>query len=265
MPVTYPNDRPPAEGERSSAPLVWRAGREHAAPMLGEGEVHVWIVEVDTPRATLAGLEILSDDERYRASRFRFEIDRTRFMRRRAALRVILGGYLDSSPSSITYAENAYGRPELAGDRAATGLSFNTSHSDAIALIAISRSRLLGVDIERLRPLVEAENIAATYFAASEAAAFAALDPTDRVAGFYNAWTRKEAVVKALGGGLSIPLDAFEVALQPGESAAILACRFDPKLVEKLQLSHLHCCAGYTGALACDAGALDLRCGTFTL
>ena len=232
--------------------------------MLGEGEVHVWIVEVDTPRATLAGLEILSDDERHRASRFRFEIDRTRFMQRRAALRVILGGYLDASPKDITYAENAFGRPELAGDRAGVGLSFNTSHSDALALIAISRSRLLGVDVERLRPLVEAENIAATYFAADEAAAFAALDPSDRIEGFYNAWTRKEAVVKALGGGLSIPLDAFEVSLRPRERAAILACRFDPKLVEKLQLRHLQCCAGYAGALACDAGALDVRCGPFS-
>ena len=232
--------------------------------MLGNGEVHVWIVEVDAAQATNAHLESLSGEERHRASRFKFEIDRRRFLRRRAALRLILGGYLGATPGGITYAENAFGRPALAGDWARTALTFNTSHSGAIALIAVSRSRLLGVDIERLRPLVEAEGIAASYFSAREAAVFAALDRADRVEGFYNAWTRKEAVVKALGGGLSIPLDAFEVSLRPGERAAILECSFDTKLKEKLQLLDLRCRAGYAGALACDAGALGVRYGSFS-
>jgi 4'-phosphopantetheinyl transferase len=260
--VTIRDGRAPVEAEASRAALHW-AGPEAAAPTLGEGEVHVWIVGADAPLAR-AHFEILSADERDRAARFRFEIDRTRFLRRRAALRVILGGYLGAPPAEVSYSENAFGKPGLGGNRADAGLSFNTSHSDALALIAVSRCRRLGIDIERLRPLVEAERIAASYFAAGEAAAFAALPAGDRVAGFYNAWTRKEAVVKALGGGLSIPLDSFEVSLRPGDRAAILECRADAELAAELELIHLECCASYVGAVACDARAATIRYGAFT-
>lgn len=246
----------------SGAPVRWRFGAE-TGPTLDDREIHLWVVDVDTPKPTDADLQILSVDEEVRASQFRFETDRSRYVRRRKALRLILGHYLGVGPREVTYSKNPFGKPDIARDRWLPRLTFNTSHSQGIALIAVSRCTLLGIDIERLIPLFEAETIAARHFAAAEAAAFMALNESDRIRGFYNAWTRKEAVVKALGAGLSIPLAAFEVSLRPEEPAAIVECRFDPRLGEALQISHLEICSGYVGALAYDAGAFDVLHGVF--
>jgi len=243
------------------APLTWPVASDDA-PMLGDAEVHVWSIELDTPAAQ--GIHTLSAEERFRGSRFMSSLDRNRFLRRRAALRALLSRYLGVTPRDIAYRVNEFGKPELVERQAREGLSFNTSHSDGVAVVAVGRSVRLGIDVERLKPLAEADSIAAHYFARNEAAAFAALDAGNRVSGFYNAWTRKEAVVKALGGGLSIPLDTFEVSLRPGEPARILHSTFDRQLGEKLRLSHLEFGSGYVGALAAGPSAYTLRQGIYT-
>jgi 4'-phosphopantetheinyl transferase len=228
--------------------------KSQALPTLGQDEIHLWMVEVDAQDTNDARhVEILAPAERARASRFRSEVDRACFMRRRAALRMILAGYLGVAPRDVAFTVNEFGKPSVVTPRVSAGLSFNASHSGTCAVIAVARSGRIGIDVERLHPLVEAESIAARFFAANEAAALAALHPRDRVEGFFNAWTRKEAVVKALGGGLSIPLDSFEVSLRPGEPPAILRWDIPGTAGNGWRLHHLEPAKGYVGALAVDS------------
>jgi 4'-phosphopantetheinyl transferase len=232
-----------------------------ALPTLGRDEIHIWIVPV-TARdpADVNGIETLAPIERARASRFRSEADRACFLQRRAALRMILAGYLGLAPQDVAFAVNEFGKPSVIAPEGSAGLSFNTSHSGTVAAIAITRLGRIGIDVERLRHLSEAESIAARFFTANEAAALAALSPEDRVEGFFNAWTRKEAVVKALGGGLSIRLDSFEVSLRPREPPAILRWDIPDADPQRWTLHPLEPAAGYIGALAVDREGSVCQC-----
>ena len=111
---------------------------------------------------------------------------------------------------------------------AASDLRFNVSHSDDVAVYAFSTGREIGIDIESIRVIRDAEDIAARFFSRRENEAYLALDPRDRPLGFFNCWTRKEAFVKALGDGLYHPLDRFDVSLAPGEPAKILRVENTP-------------------------------------
>ena len=215
-----------------------------AAPALAENEAHVWIVGLDAADPGCA--KLLAPAERARALRFTSDLHRVRFIQRRSALRTVLSAYTGLAPASIVFVENDYGKPALA---AHPGLSFSTSHSESLALIAVGRG-MIGIDVEWLRFETTHENVAARFFASSEAASLAALGAGDRVRGFFNAWTRKEAIVKALGAGLSIPLDAFEVTLRPDEPAAVVGWNVPGAAVTGWQLHHLEPRPGYVGALA---------------
>jgi 4'-phosphopantetheinyl transferase len=160
----------------------------------------------------------LSDAERRRAERFRFERDRRRFIVARARLRELLAVRLDATPEAVEFASGKNGKPSLAQQYADSGWRFNVAHCDDVAVYAFSRDGDVGIDIEAIRPVCEADAIAARFFSLREYAAYAALAPRDRPLGFLECWTRKEAVVKALGDGLSMPLDGFDVSRVPGWS-----------------------------------------------
>lgn len=158
----------------------------------------------------------LDAGERERAARFRYDRDRNRFVARRGQLRELLGRDLGIAPAALWLAEDAFGKPVLLDD---PELSFNLSHSNGRALVATARGVAIGCDIEWRNPELACRKVARRLFAAAEYETLMAL-PTDQwVAGFFNCWTRKEAYVKALGLGLSYPLDAFTVSVAPGEAA----------------------------------------------
>jgi len=161
-------------------------------------------------------LKSLVPDERQRAERFRFERDRRRFIVAHGVLRDILGRYLKCSPAQVSFSYNQYGKPALAQESEAIGLRFNMSHSHEVALYALTRAREVGVDVELLREDFASLEIAERFFSRSEVALLNSLAPELRTDGFFNCWTRKEAYIKALGEGLSHPLDRFAVSLAPG-------------------------------------------------
>src|SRR5947199_1461088 len=174
------------------------------------------------PEAVRAGAALRSDAERQRASRFRFDRDRDQFIVRRARLRQLLGARLGTRPESVELVYGAYGKPALARRFADSDLRFNVSHCDDVTLYAFSCGREIGVDVEAVRVIREADDIAGRFFSRRENQAYRALEPRDRPLGFFQCWTRKEAFIKALGDGLSYPLDRFDVSLTPGEPAEIL-------------------------------------------
>lgn len=174
------------------------------------------------PEAVRTSSVLLSDAERRRANRFAFDRDRRRFVLARARLRELLGERLGVRPESVELAYGACGKPALAGRFADSGLRFNLSHRDDVAVYAFSREGDVGIDVEAVRVIDDADGIAACVFSRRENEAYQALDGPDRPLGFFNCWTRKEAFVKATGDGLSHPLDGFDVSLAPGDPARIL-------------------------------------------
>ena len=175
----------------------------------------VWLVDlaVAPDRLQRCG-QILDPSERERADRFMRPVDRARFIASHAALRFVLAQALTRVPSSIRMIADASGKPRLVGPGEGA-LDFNLSHSGSRALVGLTEATAIGVDIEALRPIPDALRIARAHFAADEAAALADLMPDIRATAFFGLWTRKEAVVKALGTGLSLPLDRFSVTVPP--------------------------------------------------
>jgi 4'-phosphopantetheinyl transferase len=187
----------------------------------------------DTPEIIVARLDVssenlpaygamLSKDESLRAARFVYERDRRRFTVARAFLRQQLAARLGMQPESVELTYGLHGKPALALACATIDLRFNVSHSEDVAVYAFAQGREIGIDIEAIRSIRDADALAARFFSRRENEAYFALDPLDRPLGFFNCWTRKEAFVKALGDGLSYPLDRFDVSLAPDEPASIL-------------------------------------------
>ncbi len=159
-----------------------------------------------------AGMASLSAAERERAARLRCDIDRSRFIAAHAMLRELLAARAGEAPGSLRFERGEHGKPALPG----SGLQFSLARSAALAAYAFARGRAVGIDVERVRPLAEAEAIAARVFPRREYRAYAALPARDRTAGFFRGWTRTEALAKALGGGLSLSAAALDAALEAG-------------------------------------------------
>ncbi|WP_157264418.1 4'-phosphopantetheinyl transferase family protein [Azohydromonas aeria] len=179
------------------------------APALAGDEVHVWTVSLldGASGGTAAAAESLSGDEHERAARFHFERDRRRYMLGRAALRRVLACYVNDDAARLRFAYGAYGKPALVpGARAAAQApAFNASHTQDLMLIAVADGPALGVDLEALRPLQDLDGLARQVCSAAEHRELLALAPAQQLAGFLRCWTRKEAYLKALGTGLSLP------------------------------------------------------------
>lgn len=212
-------------------------------------EVQVWQARLDVPAGMLDELRAtLSMDELTRAAHFYFPRDRDHFTAAHGIIRDILAGYLNVSPATLEFSNNAYGKPALAGPLS-NALRFNLSHSGELVVLAIARDREVGVDVEQYAPDRADLAVAEYYFSPSEVARLRSLSAALRPRGFLNCWTRKEAYIKALGMGLSIPLDSFDVSLAPDEPAALLRTSVTAD-VETWQLRHLDFGEQYIGALA---------------
>ena len=162
-------------------------------------------------------LPVLSPEEQQRANWFRFEDDGLRSRVAWGLLRMFLGRILGREPGSIEFDRSEFQKPLLDG-----GPSFNLAHSGDWVLLAVATDGRLGVDVEAPRPLQGLDDLAATVFSADELLELRALPEPERLRAFYRGWTRKEAFVKAIGGGLSVPLKQFAVSLAPDVVEALL-------------------------------------------
>jgi 4'-phosphopantetheinyl transferase len=165
----------------------------------------------------------LDDEEQARSARFVRPRDRRRFVLTHVALRLFLARCLGMDPMAVRYENGIHGKPRLAPGL--PSLEFNLSHSGGLALLAVARDRPVGVDVERLRDVPDALTIADTHFSAAEREVLRSLPATEQRRAFVRCWTRKEAIVKAVGEGLSRALDSFDVDLAPGSTSALR--RFD--------------------------------------
>jgi len=186
-------------------------------PALKSGAVHVWRLDLAAAAPAYEdSRRLLAEDEVAKAGRYRFEAPRQTYVAGRAALRRLLGRYLGAGPETLRFRYGEQGKPELEGGK----LAFNVSHSGGWALIAVATRGRLGVDLERVRPVHDMDGIAQTCFSEAELVSYHATAPEERQRVFFDGWTRKEAFIKALGGGLAVPLKSFTVSLD-GPAALI--------------------------------------------
>jgi len=227
---------------------MWRSMWFPAPPSLSlsTGEVHVWRMRLEQPPELQENyLRTLAEDERARANRFHFDLHRRHFVVARGFLRALLARYLDTTPEAVRFAYGPYGKPMLDGEHREGSLRFNASHSGDWAVYAFVQDQEVGVDVEHVKKDFETEGIAERFFSAREVQTLNALPEIEKPAAFFRCWTRKEAYIKAIGSGLSHPLDSFDVTLAPGEPPAL-------SRVEGWSLFALDVAPDYAAALALE-------------
>lgn len=223
-------------------------------------DVHLWLAfpdEIHDPDLMSAYFEMMSPEERTRQQRFRFERHRHQYLVARALVRTTLSRYTGTAPQELRFSLNRYGRPEIDSSSGLLPLRFNLSHTDGLAALVVALADSIGVDVEdtsRERPGIE---LAHRFFSRSEADSLDALPPSGQQNRFYEYWTLKEAYVKAMGMGLSFPLEQFSFNL---EENSPLRLSFGPSLPyqpEDWQFWLLRLSGHHTGALALNRKSLE--------
>lgn len=175
-------------------------------------DIHIWTQPLAiSPAQEQELMALLSADEILRANRFRFAHLKQRFVAAHAALRQILGLYLNLPPQKIKFDVEKHNKPCLLSTNSLS-IQFNLSHSHDVAMIGVTLSHPIGIDIEKIQSNDHLE-VAKRYFSPQENTVLRGLPDGERHLGFYRLWTRKEAVVKAIGHGITLPLSSFNVSL----------------------------------------------------
>jgi 4'-phosphopantetheinyl transferase len=243
--VTRPDDDPcgpPPSGGLAPDAVVVRTARFSAAA-----------ARLDALAATLAR------PERARAARFAFVRERERFTISRGLLRAVLAEFAGGTPASQEIVDGPHGKPALAGSCGQGRVRFSVSHSGDLWACAVAFRREVGLDVEEIDPERDHARLAARFFSPAESEALAALPAPDRVAAFHRIWTRKEAWLKCLGFGLHLPLDGFDVSVEPGV-ASLRSVRCDPGAPGPWSLRDLDLAPAFAACLAVEgAGAVRVE------
>jgi 4'-phosphopantetheinyl transferase len=235
--------------ERKNMWLGEAFGSRNAESISAPDAIHVWRASLDLLTPCLRQLDdVLAPIEKARADRFIFGRDRDRYVAGRACLKMILGRYLGLDPVNVSLRYGPFGKPSLEG----SDLSFNMSGSSGQAVYALGRGRRIGVDIERIRDIDEMDQVAARFFSKPEYEMLCACPSDDRQKTFFEIWTRKEATVKGMGGGLTLPLHVFDVSGDPRQSRHTVKFLDDPGLAPGWVTHDLRLMAGFASALAVE-------------
>jgi 4'-phosphopantetheinyl transferase len=227
---------------------VWDARTTGRPSELHPGVVHLWQRRLDASAAEVdAYCRLLSSEEQERALRFRVERPRKEFVLTRGTLRTLLAQYLGITPQEVHFRYAVRGKPALEGE---SGLCFNVSHTDGLALMAFVMRRTIGIDVENLVRAVYAQRLAERFFSERERQALRPLRGDELQAAFFRCWTRKEAYIKAKGDGLSLALHEFDVSIAEQDRDALLATRLDPTEAARWTVCDVPMGTGYVAAVA---------------
>ncbi len=227
------------------------------------GEVHIWVAAISGQRPSRRGLErLLSDKERERAAAFTRDGGRIRFVTGRAILRLLLSRYLDEDPAEIELSLTPAGKPTLV-EGSHPRLHFSLSHSEDLLLIAFSSTSEIGVDLEFIRPM-ELDAVLPLCASPSELAEMNGMTARARRKRFFELWTRKEALAKAVGLGLSLPMREIIFSSAGSSGGGELTLVSAPRVVGepgRWQVTPLEVSDEYAAAVAMPGGEarLDLR------
>lgn len=189
-------------------------------PDLENHAVHMWRLPLDLEEAKPQKyFELLSDREREKARQFKFIKDRVCYVLARGSLRLLLGNYIDVAPDQIDFEYSQYGKPRFCNTKE---VDFNLSHSGNEIIIGFCKNMVIGVDIEQVKINFDIMDLAKNFFSNEEIKALSQFEEFERPQAFFRCWTRKESFIKAVGEGLSYPLDSFAVTMEDDEKASFL-------------------------------------------
>jgi len=225
---------------------------------LPAGEVHLWAARLDQPEEMLRQFEgLLSEDESRRAQRFRFGSLRNHYIAGRGTLRMVLARYLRAEATAFSLTYQARGKPQLAPPWNACGVEFNVSHTHELAVYAFTRGREIGIDVECVRPMPNAEELLERFFSPLEVQQWRQMPAERQLSAFFQGWTRKESWLKAVGSGLSFPLNQFCVTLD--DPARVLSIRGDAHEAAQWWLESCPPSDGYVATVAMRGQATAVR------
>jgi 4'-phosphopantetheinyl transferase len=234
----------------------------HPPWVLAARDIDVWAVQVSALDVVVEHcFATLSPDERVRASRYRFEDHRRSYILSRGVLRALVGCYVSVPAGKVRFSYGERGKPHLFG--VPTDIRFNSSHSADVALYAMTRHCDLGVDIEKIRLLEDMHQIADRFFCPEEAQELLGLPRAEQESAFFNCWTRKEAYIKAVGNGFSMPLNGFRVTIKPGDPVEFVHLGNDRQGASEWTLQNIAIAPGYAAAVAYHDSVRSLRFAPF--
>jgi 4'-phosphopantetheinyl transferase len=222
-----------------------------AGRRFGEGEIHIWLAPlVEDEDRTEEFVPLLDRREVERAARFSYRRLRSHFVQSHGIVRRILAGYAGVDPADVVFTRSRFGKPRLVAPAAASRLHFSLSHSGDFCILAVRLGQPLGVDIEQLNDQPQALGIARRHFTAAETRMLAGLRGDARRDGFFALWTRKEAVVKAMGASLAGNMGRIEFEPDGAGRPALAALDGDRSRTRGWSILGLDVAPGYVAALA---------------
>ena len=241
-------------------PHRWEATHSH--PELAHQHVHIWRIALDDARNINAHYHTLSAYEQQRAERFNYRQHGERYAIAHSMLRRILSGYTQQPAASLELITGPHGKPQFASSVTASHpeVHFNLSHSANLALVAVSTTGAVGIDVEWWRPRIQHLAVAERFFSVTERQSLLSLKSDDEVAaGFFTAWSRKEAYLKATGFGISRGLHHFDVTLAPHAPAQILQDRLDASATERWAMANIEAAPSYSAALVATRPVVAIK------
>lgn len=208
---------------------------------------------------TLSGLE------RERAERFAICQDRRRFVAGRGFLRAALSDYLCVKPGEVEFQYDDRGKPRLGPPFDNSGIQFNLAHSDDLALLAVTALGPVGIDLEHIRVIPDADEMVSRFFSPREGELFRSLSPEHKPSAFFSLWTHKEAFLKATGAGITRLLPQVEFSFQPRKPPRLRAIMGDAEEVRRWSMHNLAVAPGFAAALAIQARNVRLCCRSYAL
>lgn len=239
---------------------AWSLPQSTSQKEMTTDDADIWRVSLDrTPDEIRLLFNLLSPEEQSRADRLRFAVHRSRYIVSRGFLRQILSRYVHITAREIRFSTGFHGKPQLNVSPEKTDLQFNLSHTYGLALYAVSRKQKIGIDVEYLGRTCSPLKIARRFFTPEEAEMIAGLPEKIRRRAFFTCWTRKEAILKAKGVGLSIPLNRLAVSVHPEDPPALFHVAWDRDEHSKWQLFDIDPGRDYVASLAVERGVSRFR------
>lgn len=239
---------------------AWSLPQSTPQEEMATDDADIWRVSLDrTPDEIRLLFNLLSPDEQSRADRLRFAVHRNRYIASRGFLRQILNRYIHIAAREIRFFTGFHGKPQLNVSPEKTDLQFNLSHTHGLALYAVSRKHDIGIDVEYLGRACSPLKIARRFFTPGEAEIIAGLPEKIGRRAFFTCWTRKEAILKAKGVGLTIPLNQFAVSVLPEDPPALVHAAWDRDEHSKWQLFDIDPGRDYVASLAVEKGISRFR------
>jgi 4'-phosphopantetheinyl transferase len=226
-----------------------------ARPILEDHVLHIWRVQIDQSPSVREIETLLSEPELKRAQKFHFEKDRRRFIASRAALKIILGRYLDLPPDQVVIQNAELGKPFISQRTQGETLQFNISHSHNMVLYAIAARYPVGIDLEYMLGASEQIENVSSFFSDAEKAAIGKADNKREM--FFQIWTLKESYLKASGDGLRHELNEFSVILQPESSPRLTDIGWDRAEANRWSMAQFTPDPGYMAAVTVEGQAWD--------